>query len=114
MKTSVKGKAIRAGYDWLIRLSISGHAPFPVDATFVAHVRRKIEDETPLTILTTANGGVVRTGLKSITVSILGVDSASWASGDVIFDVVRTDEGNVHLGFSIVVPVKKSATRITP
>ncbi|MFA9261804.1 MAG: hypothetical protein ACEQSB_00390 [Undibacterium sp.] len=111
MKKSVKGRAIQTGLPWNLRISLNGHASFPINATFESHIRRNKDDVTPLVILTTANGGVVRTGSKQISLSVSAAQSSNWTEGSVYLDVVRTDGDRLHLGFALSIYVNKPITR---
>lgn len=105
------GRALVAGYEWRQRF-VSPVALFPASASFTAHVRRTIADADPLATLTTGNGGLVRVDDTTLEVVIAGSASTTWPAGSVVFDVVRTDGTQQHLGFRVTVPVAAAVTRL--
>lgn len=111
----LKGRAIQTGCEWRLKIKITSTAlaAFPVGAQFTAQIRRKAEDETALATLTTAAGHITRVDDTSIEVMLPGAMSANWSGGKVVMDIVRTDlSQNVHLGFDLEIPVKRSITRV--
>lgn len=105
------GRALVAGYEWRQRF-VSPVALFPSGATFTAQIRRTIADTSPLATLTTANGGLVRVDDMTLEVVIDGTTSVAWSAGTVVFDVVRTDGTQQHLGFRVSVPIAQAVTRL--
>ena len=108
-----------AGYVWRAALEVvyddpAAPPPFPAGVALTAHVRRRVDDATPLATLTSANGGLVRTSETSVDVVIAGDVSASWTPGDVLLDIVRTDlTPPEHLNIRMIVSVAMPITRLT-
>ncbi|MBA8881749.1 hypothetical protein [Phyllobacterium myrsinacearum] len=108
----VKSKAIRAGYDWSIRINFAGSSvSFPSTATFVAQVRRDPTATDILATMTTADLGVQRVDTNTIDLVLAGYKTVNWPERTAYIDVVRTDGGIQHLGFSLAVPVILPITR---
>ena len=111
----LKGRAIRTGTEWRLKFTINSTAleAFPVDATFVSQIRATPESTEVLATLTSENGGVTRVSGNQIELYLPADASKNWSSGKVVLDVIRTDAGDdVHLGFDLKIPVKRSVTRI--
>lgn len=110
---TIKAKAIRAGYDWSIRVHFAAASiNFPTTATFVAQVRRSAEAPDILATMTTADLGIQRVDANTIDIVLAGSKTLGWPVRTAHIDVVRTDGGGVqHMGFSLAVPVILPITR---
>lgn len=109
----IKGKAIQTGCEWRMKIQISSPdlEVFEPTATFLAHVREST-DGALLAVLSTANGNIERVDGKTIEVSIPGDVSSNWTVSKAVLDILRTDGGeNIHLGFDLEIPVKRTITR---
>jgi len=110
----LQGKAIQTGCEWRLRFTVQSEVleTFPTTAKFVAQFREKPEGPV-LAELTTANGGIVRIDGNSLELVLKGTMTAGWSISSVMTDIVRTDGAQkVHLGFDLIIPVKKSITRV--
>lgn len=109
---TVRARAIQAGYEWRLRLTVSGVGAFPAGATFRAQVRRDASQRELLATMATASGTIERQGEQSFDLILPGVASKGWPEHRVLIDVVRTDlPTHQHLGFRISVPVVAPITQ---
>lgn len=108
-----QGFPIMSGYAWAQRVKVtSSSSVFPPDVALTAHVRPSRTDAAFIT-LTTANGGIVRVSDTEIDIKLTAAQSATCSPGTVVLDIARTDATpNVHLGFSLTVPVIQPVTRL--
>jgi hypothetical protein len=111
--TEFPGRPIVIGYPWSLDITVTGGgAVFPSGCQLESHVRRRITDETPLTELTTGNGGLTRIDDDTVRVRIDDAATSTFATGTVVFDIARTDGADPqYLGFRVTVPVVTSVTR---
>ncbi len=110
----LQGKVIQTGCEWRLKIKIQSTAlePFPEGAKFTAQVRADAESAV-LATLTSENGHIVRVDSSSLEIFMPGAMSATWSSGFVMLDIIRTDlPENIHLGFDLTIPVKRSITRL--
>lgn len=107
-------KAIQTGCEWRLKIKIvsSAIAAFSVGAAFTAHIRDTI-DGPEKAVLSTASGTITRIDGNTLEFVIGQAVTADWSEGSVIMDVIRTDlTAKIHLGFDLVIPVKRSITRL--
>lgn len=110
----LQGKAIQTGCEWRLRFKITSTAlaVFSPTSRFSAQFREKI-DGPVLIELTTANGGIVRVDNNTLELVLKSTDTVSWKNQSVMTDIVRTDlPQKIHLGFDLIIPVKRSVTRV--
>lgn len=110
----LQGKAIRTGTEWRLKITInsSALAVFPPSASFKAQFR--FEEDGPVAAeLHTWTGTIWRVDGNSLEFYLPGTFTKHWHSGQVLMDCVRVDLTQpVHLGFDLVIPVKRSITEV--
>ena len=106
-----EGPAIMIGYAYRLRIEAEG-VLFPEGAAFIGQVRQSPGATEVLATLSSTNGGLVRVSDHALDLQIAASDTAQMAEGSVVIDVVRTDVSpDLHLGFSLEVPVLLPVTR---
>lgn len=120
MQAQVPGPVIERGYPFSIRLSIATTPGlFPEGAAITGHVKAKRTDTTPLAVLSTGTGELVRVSDTVLDLTIPGDVTSTFpvasagapALATVIMDFVRTDLADLqHLHFSLQVPVMVPVT----
>jgi hypothetical protein len=111
---TTEGPAILVGYQYHLRLE--AEAPlFPTGALFTGHMRAKPSDAQLLAVISSADGGVVRVDDHVIDLTLSPTQTAGLIPGRVVLDLVRIDlEPDLHLGFSLELPVLLPITRGLP
>lgn len=110
----LRGRAIQTGCEWRLKIKIASSAleVFPETATFTAQVRNNTDAPVKAT-LSTAAGTIIRVDGNTLELVLKGTDTADWTEGKVVMDVVRTDlTQQIHLGFDLEIPVKRTITRL--
>ena len=112
--TTTEGPAILVGYQYHLRLE--AEAPlFPIGAAFTGHVRAKPSDAQVLAVISSADGGVSRVSDCVVDLALSPAQTTGLAPGRVMLDLVRIDlEPDLHLGFSLELPVLLPITRGLP
>ena len=112
--TTTEGPAILVGYQY--RLRLEAEAPlFPAGALFTGHMRTKPSDAQLLAVISSADGGVVRVDDHVIDLTLSPTQTAGLTPGRVVLDLVRIDfDPDLHLGFSLELPVLLPITRGLP
>ncbi len=107
----VDGPAIIIGYEYRLQIEAESDL-FPVRSTFAGQLRTKVSAPTPVTTLTTANGGVTRLTDRVVELVVPATATASLAAGSAVLDLVRTDLSTPqHLAFMLEIPVVQPVTR---
>ncbi|HET7715535.1 MAG TPA: hypothetical protein VFK86_07890 [Bauldia sp.] len=107
----IDGPAIVAGYPYRLQIEADA-ALFPEGAVFVAEIRARVSAASAITLLTTANGGLLRVSDTVLELAIAPEATASLGAGSVILDVVRSDLiPPRHLSFFLEIPVVVPVTR---
>ena len=109
--TTTEGPAILVGYQYHLRLE--AEAPlFPTGALFIGHMRVKPSDAQILAVISSADGGVTRVSDCVVDLTLSPSQTAGLTPGRVVLDLVRIDlEPDLHLGFSLELPVLLPITR---
>lgn len=112
MTTSVvDGPAIIIGYEYSLQIEAESDL-FPVGASFAGQLRSKVSAATPVTTLTTGNGGVVRLTDRVLELVVPAAATAGLSPGSAVLDFVRTDlTPPRHLAFMLEIPVVQPVTR---
>lgn len=112
--TTSEGPAILVGYQYHLR--IEAEAPlFPAGAAFIGHMRVKPSDAQLLAVISSTDGGVTRVSDCVIDLTLSPTQTAGLAPGRVVLDLVRIDlDPDLHLGFSLELPVLLPITRGLP
>ena len=112
--TTSEGPAILVGYQYHLRLE--AEAPlFPIEALFTGHMRAKPSDAQILAVISSADGSVVRVSDYAIDLTLSPAQTAGLTPGRVMLDLVRIDlDPDLHLGFSLELPVLLPVTRGLP
>ena len=107
----VDGPAIIIGYEYRLQIEAESEL-FPVGATFAGQLRAKVSAATPVTTLTTDNGGVMRLTDRVVELVVPATATAGLAPGSAVLDLVRTDLTQPrHLAFMLEIPVAQPVTR---
>lgn len=107
----IKARSINPGFEWRLRIVVSGALTFEADARYAAQVRPQI-NQPALATMTTENGGIRRINSRTLELFLTADATADMAPGAVLVDVVRVFPTPVqNLGFRLTVPVKLSVTR---
>lgn len=106
-----EGPAIIIGY--VYRLQIEAESDlFPAGAIFAGQLRARVSAATPVTTLTSANGGVTRLSDRVVELVVPADATACLAPGSAVLDLVRTDlTPPRHLAFMLDIPVVQPVTR---
>lgn len=112
MTTSVvDGPAIIIGYEYRLQIEAESDL-FPVGASFAGQLRAKVSAATPVTTLTSANGGVTRLNDRLLELVVSAPATASLSPGSAVLDLIRTDlTPPRHLAFMLEIPVVQPVTR---
>lgn len=120
MKANVPGRIIEKGYPWSVRLKIATTPGlFPAGVELTGHVKAKRGDASPLAVLTTEGGQIVRVSDTEVDITIPGdvtgtfpvAANAQGPLATVTMDFVRTDTAEPeHLQFALTVPVQQPVT----
>jgi hypothetical protein len=112
MTTSiVEGPAIIIGYEYRLQIEAASDL-FQVGASFTGQLRTKVSAATPVTTLTTGNGGVARLTDRILELVVPAGATASLSPGSAVLDLVRTDLSPPrHLAFMLEIPVVQPVTR---
>lgn len=106
-----QGPTILIGYRYALRIEAEGPL-FPEGALFTAQMRAKATASDVLVTLTSDTGGFVRVSDSELDLVISAAQTSGLSVGSVVVDVVRTDiEPDLHLGFSLEIPVMQPVTR---
>jgi len=106
-----QGPTILIGYRYELRIEADG-ALFPEGAAFTGHVRSKAVATDVLVALSSDGGGFVRASDNELDLVITAAQTSGLSVGSVVVDVVRTDlDPDLHLGFSLEIPVMLPVTR---
>ena len=110
----VEGPAILVGYAY--RLDLEAETPlFPETAYIIAQVRLKPSATDILATLTTADSTLIRQSDCLLSLTIPAPDTANFAPGSVVLDMVRVDlHPTLPLGFLLEIPVMLPVTRGLP
>jgi len=117
---------INSGYQSTIEFEFYGQNEIPNTATFEADVKASplvVGDDTVLTTLTTTIevvSSVANTDpeidqpfVTIISMTFPGANTADWTEREVITDLVRTDVNpNEYMGFTVIIPVNTTITRV--
>ena len=112
MTTSiVDGPAIIIGYEYRLQIEVESDL-FPVGATFAGQLRAKVSATSPVTTLTSENGGITRVTDRVVELVVHAGATASLSPGSAVLDIVRTDlTPPRHLAFMLEIPVVQPVTR---
>ncbi len=112
--TTTEGPAILVGYQY--HLHLEAEAPlFPQGSLFIGHMRAKPSDTQILAVISSSDGSVVRVSDYVVDLTLSPAQTAGLAPGRVVLDLVRIDlDPDLHLGFSLELPVLLSITRGLP
>ena len=111
MTTVQEGPVILIGYEYRLQLQAEADL-FPDLAQFTGHLRRAVGESTVLTTITSANGGVLLRGARTIEIVLAPEVTATLTPGTVVLDLVRTDiDPDRHLGVLLEIPVMLPVTR---
>ena len=106
-----QGPTILIGYRYQLRIEAEGPL-FPDGAEFAGQMRSKAAASDVLVTLTSEAGGFVRVSDSELDLVISAAQTSGLSVGSVVVDVVRTDiEPDLHLGFSLDIPVMLPVTR---
>jgi hypothetical protein len=109
--TVSEGPAIIIGYEYRLQIAAESGL-FPAGASFAGQLRAKVSTATPVTTLTSANGGVTRLSDRLVELVVPADATASLTPGSVVLDLVRTDlTPPRHLAFMLDIPVVQPVTR---
>ena len=107
----VDGPAIIIGYEYRLQIEAESDL-FSVGATFAGQLRAKVSAATPVTTLTSANGGITRLSDRVVELLVPATATAGLAPGSAVLDLVRTDlTPPRHLAFILEIPVVQPVTR---
>jgi len=112
MTTSVvDGPAIIIGYEYRLQIEAESDL-FLAQASFAGQLRVKVSATTPVTTLTTENGGVTRLTDRILELVVSAAATAGLSPGSAVLDLVRTDlTPPRHLAFMLEIPVVQPVTR---
>lgn len=112
MSVSVlNGPAIIIGYEYRLQIEAESDL-FPSGAAFAGQLRAKISAATPVTTLTTNNGGVRRLTDRVLELIAPAAATTNLSPGSAVLDLVRTDLSPPrHLAFLLEIPVVQPVTR---
>ena len=106
-----EGPAIIIGYEYRLQIEAESDL-FPVGATVAGQLRSKVSAATPVTTLTSENGGVTRLSDRMVELVVPATATAVLAPGTAVLDLVRTDLiPPRHLAFMLEIPVVQPVTR---
>jgi hypothetical protein len=107
-----EGPVILIGYEYRLQLLAEADI-FPQTASFISQLRRTTTDDALLATLSTANGGVLRLGDRTLEIVLPPEVTAALSPGRVVLDLVRTDlDPDRHLGVLLEIPVVLPVTRL--